>query len=190
MNDRIARTAWFKAEILPHEAALRRHLARARISAAEIDDLVAEAETRAYASDNWSTIENGRAYLFMIVKNLVVTAARRRRVVSLETMADLEVLGRADEQPGADAVVSSREELRCLQAAVEALPEKVRYVFTRRRVDGIRAERVADELGVGVSTIDKHLAKAMALLTQAMAQHEPIDHGQSKSVWRSDKQKR
>jgi RNA polymerase sigma-70 factor (ECF subfamily) len=190
MHDREARIAWFKAEILPHEAALRRRLARARLTPSEIDDLVAESETRAYAGEAWSSVENGRAYLFAIARNLMVTAARRRKVVSLEAMADLEVLGRADEQPAADAVVSSRQELRRLQAAVGALPEKARQVFIRRRIDGIPAERVADELGVGVSTIDKHLAKAMALLTRAMAEHEPMSQSQSKSAWRPGRQKR
>jgi RNA polymerase sigma factor (sigma-70 family) len=169
---------------LPHEAALRRHLARARLSPAEIDDLVAEAETRAYASEQWAAVENGRAYLFMIAKNLLISEARRRKVVSLEMMADLDALGRVDDQPTAEAVVSSREELRQLQAAVDALPEKTRYVFVRRRIDGIPAERVADELAVNVSTIDKHLGKAMALLTRAMAQHDPIGRTQSKKVWR------
>jgi RNA polymerase sigma factor (sigma-70 family) len=187
MSDRLARIAWFKVEILPHEAALRRHLAGARMSPAEIDDLVAEAQTRAYASDNWMTIDNGRAYLFMIVKNLIVTAARRRKVVSLEAMADLDILGRADEQPRADAIVSAREELRCLQAAVEALPEKARYVFIRRRIDGIPADCVADEMSVGVSTIDKHLAKAMAAVTRAMAHHGHVSYNQ-KSVWLLRKQ--
>ena len=180
MSDRLARTAWFKAEILPHEAALRRRLAGARLPGAEIDDVVAEAQVRAYASHCWPTVRDGRAYLFMIARNLLATAARRRRIVSLDTVADVDALGLAADQPSAEAVVSSREELRRLQAAVDALPAKTRYVFLRRRVDGISAGRLADELRVGVSTVDKHLAKAMALLTRAMAEHEPIGSEQSK----------
>lgn len=190
MSDRLARTAWFKAEILPHEAALRRHLARVRMSPAEIDDLVAEAQTRAYASERWMAVDNGRAYIFTIARNLMVNAARRRKIVSLETIADMDALGLADDRPAADAIVSSREELRHLQSAVDALPAKTRYVFLRRRIDGISADRVADELRVGVSTVDKHLAKAMASLTRAMAVHDPIGSVQSTSPWRLGKQKR
>lgn len=190
MSDRLARTAWFKAEILPHEPALRRHLRRAGLASAEIDDLVADAQTRAYASDRWQGVANGRAYIFMIARNLILDDVRRRKIVSFETFADFEALNLADEQPDAEAVVSSRDELRRLRAAIDALPEKTRYVFMRRRIDGIPADAVAKELRAGVSTIDKHLARALALLTQAMAEHDPISNSVSETAWRPGRQKR
>lgn len=182
-GDREARIAWFKAEVLPHEALLRRHLTRARLAPQEIDDLVADALTRAYASDCWASVRDGRAYVIMILRNLVISAARRRRIVSFDMMADMDGLGLAAEQPGPEAIVSSREELRRLQAAVESLPPRARQVLLMRRVENMSAAQVADQLGVGVSTVDKHLAKAMALLTRAMAEHEPLRSDRSTLSW-------
>lgn len=181
--DRDARIAWFKAEVLPHEAALRRSLARARLPRAEVEDLVADVLARAYAADSWAGVQDGRAYVFMILRNLLISAARRRRIVPFELIGDMEALQLAADQPGAEAIVSDREELRRLQAAVAALPPRAREVLLKRRVEGLPAARVAEELGVGVSTVDKHLAKAMALLTRAMAEHEPLRSERSQRPW-------
>ena len=81
MQDRAQRISWFKAEVLPHEPALRRYLGRVVRSREEVDDIVSEALASVYAADNWAEIANVRAYLFTIARNLVYDAVRRRRVV-------------------------------------------------------------------------------------------------------------
>jgi len=87
-----AKLEWFKAVILPQEAALRGRLRRILPANQELEDMVAEVLARAYATDNWENVTTGRAYLFTIARNLVIDTARRNKVVSFETIADLELL--------------------------------------------------------------------------------------------------
>lgn len=185
MNDRDARLAWFKAVILPHEAALRRQLRREGAEPGDIDDLVAEALARAYQVEDWARIDLGRSYLFSIARNLVLDAARRNKVVAFDTFADLEVLNLADERASVESVAIARDELRRLQKAVDRLPPRPRQVFLLRRLDGLRMEAVADRLSLSVSTVEKHFARAMALLTDAMAEHDPVAGTRRERPWRS-----
>ena len=79
MSDRAERIAWFMAGVLPHKASLRRFLRRTGAPDIDLDDLVSEALTRTYATEDWSRITNGRSYLFTIARNLVFDAARQHK---------------------------------------------------------------------------------------------------------------
>jgi len=181
--ERDERIAWFKAVVLPHEAPLRRHLRRTGAPPAEIDDLVAEALTRAYAAADWRRIDRGRSYLFAIARNLILDAARRSKVVAFDAIADIEALNLPDGQPSPEAAVSARDELRVLQAAVDRLPPRAREVFLLRRIDNLSLLEVADRLGLSVSTVEKHLTRAMTELTSAMAESEPVSGPQTGMAW-------
>lgn len=169
MADRAARLAWFKSIVLPHEAALRRHVRRLAAHNFDTDDIVSEVLTRAYATAEFERIDRGRGFLFAIARNLLTDMARRQSVISFDLMANLELLDVADDAPSTEAVVSSRDELRRLQLFVDSLPLQCRRVFLLRRVEELSPGEIADQLQLSVSTVEKHLAKAMALLTAAMA---------------------
>lgn len=173
MSDRAERTAWFKAQVLPHEAALRRRLAAMRIP--DVEDVVSEVLARAYASENWPRIDQGRAFVFQIARNMLTDAARRNAIVSIDFMADLESLHLDDGGPSPEASAAARDELRQLQKALDALPPQPRRVFLMRRVQDLSPQEIAVELRLSVSTVEKHLAKAMTAVTRALgaAEHAP-----------------
>lgn len=190
VHDLVARLAWFKSVILPHESALRRQVLRLASSDIDVDDVVSEALTRAYSASDWSRIDRGRGYLFTIARNLLFDAARRRAIVSFHTMADLDTLNVADDAPSAEAIVSAQDELRRLQEIVNTLSPRCRRVFLLRRVQERSLREIAVELGLSVSTVEKHLAKAMELLTQALAESDPVTSASTQPIWRRAKHRR
>ena len=161
-----AKLEWFKTVILPQEAALRGRLRRILPSTHELEDMVAEVLARAYATDNWENVTTGRAYLFTIARNLVIDTARRNKVVSFETIADLELLGGEN---NIEAQLHAREALRQVETIVESLPPQCRRVFILRRVHEKSMLEIADEMSLSVSTVEKHLAKAIAIVMRAWA---------------------
>ena len=184
MLDRAKRIKWFKAEILPHEPALRRYLGRVVRSREEVDDLVSETLTSVYSADNWPEIANGRAYLFAIARNLVYDAVRRRRVVAFETIADLDMLNLADTRPSAETVVSARDELRALIAALDLIPPRARQVFILRRIEGLTLKEIGERLGLSVKTVENHMSKAIAVFTANIHQSDAVSGSGSVSEWR------
>lgn len=167
-----AKLEWFKTVILPQEAALRGRLRRILPSTHELDDMVAEVLTRAYATDNWENVTTGRAYLFTIARNLVIDTARRNKVVSFETIADLELLGGEN---SIEAQLHAREALRQVEAIVESLPPQCRRVFILRRIHEKSMLEIAEEMSLSVSTVEKHLAKAIAIVMRAWSEREETD---------------
>ncbi|MCJ2182906.1 sigma-70 family RNA polymerase sigma factor [Novosphingobium sp. 1949] len=164
-----AKLDWFKSTILPHETALRARLRRILANTCDIDDMVSEAMTRAYAARNFSTITNGKGYLFSIARNMVIDNARRARVVSFDALGDAELIAA---EASAEALLQARDELRRLEEIVAALPAQCRKVFVLRRVHGKTVGEIAQEMGLSVSTINTHLARATLKVTQAIGQYE------------------
>ena len=167
-NER-ARLEWFKIEILPHEAALRRRLRRTFPQQSDLDDCVAEILARVYASNGWMTPTQGRALLFTVARNLLIDRARRNKVVKFEALSDADLLQHCHEP---EAALSARAELRLVERILATLPRQCRTAFVLRRVHEKSMTEIADVMGLSVSTVEKHLLKAVRLLMQGLAELE------------------
>lgn len=177
MSELLVRLEWFKAVVLPHEAAVRARLQRICPTGFDVDNLVAESLARAYQAHDIDRITAGRSYLFAIARNLLIDALRREAIVSLDFVADLDVL-RSDEAM-TERQIQARDELRWLQALVDRMPTQWRRVFLLRRVHDLSPATIAGEMGLSVSTVEKHLAKALKLVAQARAEREDQEFGRN-----------
>lgn len=169
MEDLHAKLEWFEREILPHTPVLRSRLRRLKSGSDDLDDLVSEVLTRAYANPRWQQVDKGRAYLFTIARNLLVDGARRQKVVAFDTIVEFEAL-----QSSYDfsAHLCARDQLRKLQPVLDGLPPQARRVFVARRLHEKPMAQIADEMGLSVSTVEKHLGVALAAFMRALAQQE------------------
>ncbi len=167
-----ARLEWFKAEILPHEAALRARLRRILPGRADLDDIAAEAMARAFATPDFARISAGRAWLFRLARNLFIDQARRSRIVAFEALADYELI--ADSRDS-EAALEARDALRRLQTIIEGLPIQCRRAFILRRIYERPVAEIAETMNLSVSTVDKHIARATAKVMTAMAEFGDLD---------------
>lgn len=162
-----ARLDWFKAEILPHEGALRARLVRVMPRRTDIDNIVAEAMARAFATENFVRVTSGRAWLFRVARNLVIDEARRAQIIKFEQLVDVDLI---EEIGAAEARLGARDTLRRLEAIVETLPIQARRAFILRRVHDKSVREIAEEMGLSVYTVDKHIARATAMVMRALAE--------------------
>jgi RNA polymerase sigma-70 factor (ECF subfamily) len=158
------RRRWFKAVILPHEATVRARLRRLCPAGFDVENLVAESLCRAYAAKDFDRIDAGRGYLFAIARNLLLDAMRRETIVSLDFVADLDILS----DDSLEASLTARDELRRLLGAVASLPPQCRRVFILRRIYEHSPREIAARMGLSVSTVEKHLAKGISLVVEAL----------------------
>jgi RNA polymerase sigma-70 factor (ECF subfamily) len=160
---------WFKQAILPHEGALRARVRSLQSCPADVDDLVAEVLARAYANSRWREVEHGRAFLFTTARNCIVDQIRRQKVVSFESVTDLDAF-----QGGLDleAQLCARDELRRIEAVIRAMPPQAALVFQKRRIEQKSTREVAEEMQLCVSTVEKHLSRSIRLIIQALAEQE------------------
>jgi RNA polymerase sigma factor (sigma-70 family) len=163
------RAVWLGSHIFPHEAGLRRWLARHPAdSGLEIDDVVQETYAILASMERVDHIRNSRTYLFEVAKSDVRQALRRSRVVTIDSFMNADVMDIPENAPSPERVAADREELRHVSAAIGDLPVRCREVFTLRKLQGLSQREVANRLGIAESTVEKHMIKALALLTDAI----------------------
>lgn len=146
---------WFAREVLPHEADLRRWLARFAADL-DIDDIVQE--TYAGLARHRDTVREARAFMFVVARNAVITALKQRRIVRIVAIADLDTFPLVDGGANGEQSLLGREELEMLQAALADLPERCREVLTLRKIEGLPQREVAARLGLSQSTVEKHVS--------------------------------
>ncbi|HUO20994.1 MAG TPA: sigma-70 family RNA polymerase sigma factor [Caulobacteraceae bacterium] len=161
------RAHWLARHILPHEPFLRRWLQSRKIGALEIDDIVQESYALLAALNSVEHIVNPKSYFFQTAKSLVLRDLRRAKVVSIETAGDLDVFGLVEQITPEDEV-SARQELRVVADALAGLPSRCRQAFELRKIDGLSHRQIAERLGLSERTVEKHLARALHLLMEAL----------------------
>ena len=68
------------------------------------------------------------------------------------------------EAPGAEQIVAGKQRLKRMLAALNALPPRARQVVILRRFENLTYLQIARRLGISVSAVEKHMARAMTAL--------------------------
>lgn len=156
--------AWFVREILVHEEALTRYLQRCWPHRDDIHDLRQEVYVRVYEAAGKSLPASPKSFLFASSRNLITDRLRRGRVVSIETMGDLEPLHVLVDEVSPERRFDGRQALRRLSEAFDRLPDRCRQVLWLRRVEELPQKVVASQLGISEKTVEKHVANGVRLI--------------------------
>lgn len=147
------RDAW--QALLPHRAALLR-MARARVSAADAEDVVAEALLRTVGKD----VEASQvgAYLNVVVRNLCTDLLRDQAMGAHREAYSVQHGG---PEPAVEEAVCDRAEAQWLAGQLGALPARQQQALALR-ARGLTLEVVARELGASYKTTESLLSRARA----------------------------
>jgi RNA polymerase sigma factor (sigma-70 family) len=152
---------WFAAEVQPHEAQLRKWLGARFPSVADHDDLVQESFLRLLRARTAGRIENTRAFLFTVARNVALNHIRQRRRLHPDGMAEIESGVVPDDRADTTEAVARRQEVGLLHEALAALPERCREVFVLRRIHGMSQKDIAARLGIAEKTVENHSLLAL-----------------------------
>lgn len=111
------------------------------------------------------------AYIFKIAANLLTDRKRRGGV----RQAFAEALS-ADTSAAIDnfdpyRIVSAREAIGLLWTSIQLLPEPTRQIFILYAVENIKKQNIAESFGVHHRTVEKHISKAIVLLSRKIERH-------------------
>lgn len=156
--------SWFAQEVLPLEPALLKFMRRGWRNESDIRDLCQDVYVEVYETAQREIPLSAKAFTFAVARNVLVDRIRREQIVSIEAVADPEVLGISVDEPGPDRTAIARQDLRRLQAALERLPESWRKAVIMRKVEGLSPREIAIRMGVAERTAFLHLASGLAML--------------------------
>lgn len=174
---------WFAREILAHEAALVRYLARTWPHRGDLHDLRQETYMRVYEAAKRTRPHSPKSFLFATARHLMADRIRRNRIVSMQAVGDLDALNVPVEEVSPEQQAHTRQELVQLARAFGALPPKCREVVWLRRVDELTQKEVATRLNISEKTVESHVVKGTRLLADMLfgrkAGSEQLDNPRS-----------
>ena len=169
-DDDHERRQWFRREVLPLADLLRANAARfSGGDTNDIDDLVHETYANLISFPGWRGIDDVPAFALVTLRNLARQAVRRRKVVPIEMVADLDQFDYPDQRPTAERTLEAREDLRLLVKVIAEMPPQCRRVFTLCKVYGLSHQEIAVRLGLSIFTVEKHVSKGLRICIERLA---------------------
>lgn len=144
-------------------ARIRSALLRRGRSEQDADDLVHEAWIRLASYSREHPVDQPEAFLMRTALNLSIDAHRASAIRGEQVLLEDVVI--IDARPSADDAVLARERLARLSECLMRMNEKTRAVFLAHRVDGLSYKQIAAQQGITVSAVEKHISKALLLVT-------------------------
>lgn len=151
-----------------YASALLRFISRQNVSPEEAKEIVQETYCRLQQLPQVETLESPRGYLFRTAINLARDTMRQRRRQYQRDMSNASdgsvAEDVASEAPTAYQVLKGQQELAIIRQAITELNPTCRQVFILHRFGNATYGQIAEQLGVSVSMIEKHVSAALAHL--------------------------
>jgi RNA polymerase sigma factor (sigma-70 family) len=157
---------WFVREILAHEAALTRYLARVCTSRADVLDTRHDIYVKIIEAARKARPLSPKSFLFTTARHLISDRVRRGRIVSLDLLGDLDTLNVLVDEISPEHCASMRQQLTRLALDFDRLSDRCREVIWMKRVEGLSQKDIAQRLKITEGTVELHLARGMKTLTR------------------------
>ena len=155
------------AVYLEQRAALLRFLC-ARLRNPELaEDVLQDLYIRLEGANLPPNIGNPSGFVFRMASNLSLDHIRKNKRSQLRDQAwsDLnsEKIGNQyqTDTPDADNALIAKERLSELKNKLKTLSPKAREAFERHKFEGQSYKQIAEEMGISIGTVGKHLGKAL-----------------------------
>jgi len=173
---------WFATEVLPHERQLQRYLLRVWRNPSDVPDLMQEVYVRVYERARDQRPQQPKAFLFATARNLMTDQLRMSRVVSIDTVQDVDGIEALVDEISPERRLSARQDLGRLAQAFDSLSDKCRDVIWFRRVEGLSQRETADRMGLKEDAIESQLARGIRALARAIFGAVDENHAPSSKV--------
>lgn len=111
------------------------------------------------------------AYIFKIAANLVTDRRRSGGIRQAFAEALSVEIGPSVDTFDPFRIASAREAVGLLWASIQLLPEPTRQMFILYAVENIQKQNIAESFGVHHRTVEKHISKAIVLLSRKIERH-------------------
>ncbi len=163
----------FKAELSSHfRLPLRAYFLKRTGNRTEAEDLTQDVLVRVLNQAETVDIATAKSYVFTAAANLLrdrIRQAAARRTDAHPELSDpsLTLSSRAlVEEISPERVLMARQTLQDVLKALEGLGQRTKDIFVLYRIEKMKQHEIANLYGLSHTTVERHLAKAIAFLTE------------------------
>lgn len=154
---------------------LRRYVRQFVNSNQEAEDVAQEAFVRAFVAEKKTRIEQPKAFLFQVARNVALTELKKKSRQIYQCIDDLSeselgMVGRSE-----DDQMETMELLDTYREVVGALPLKCRNVFILRKVYGFKHREIAEKMGISISSVEKYVRQGILACQDRLASRRKPD---------------
>ncbi len=166
---------------LENERAIKRYLSRYSSSLQDVDDYAQETFLRGFAAEIRIPVEEPKAYLFKVAKNVMLADIRKQsRSANGYLQETDDVTHILDEgQASVEEWLDGRKKLTLFAKAVAHLSPRCRKAFLLRRIDGLKYKQIANRMDISVSAVEKHVTNGLLKCNQYLREqgYQPSEFG-------------
>jgi RNA polymerase sigma-70 factor (ECF subfamily) len=155
---------------------MKKFLTRFLYRRQDIEDVVQEAYLRAYKAEKEAVIDQPKAFLFRVARNIALNELKSKshHITDYIEECDTQVLNHVT--PTLEDELQAQQHLGLYCEAIASLPPQCRKVSLLRKAHGLKHKEIAGHLGITVSSVEKHLRKG-ALACEAFLRAREEDAG-------------
>lgn len=158
----------FEEQQMPLKAFISRLIRKPQ----DIDDIAQETFVRAFLAEQKGAIQHPKAYLYRIARNLTfeILSKKSNKLTSyIEDSSDYTLLDSGEDIEGIAIV---REKLDRVKVAIAEMPPQCQRVFIMHKVYGFKYKEISQQLGISVSTVEKHIMTGLKKCRQSVKSQE------------------
>ena len=160
--------------ITEHDGALRRFLRMRQLSAADLEDVVQDVYLKLSRLDDpverfSKSPDSIRSYLFVMASNVIRDQARKAKARDAGRHRTFEEGASPINVITPDTIVDGQQRLRAVWQVLRRQKPAHRRAFLLSRFDNLSYRQIADELGISVSTVEKHISRVLLALRRELA---------------------
>lgn len=148
---------------------LRTLLRRQGRSREDAEDLIQEAFMRLHLYCRNGEVQQQEAFLARTVLNLSIDLHRKEHR-ELYVHEPVETLPLIDVRPTPDEALVAQQRLTKVASILDALAPRTREIFLMHRLEGYGCAQIAAHFDISVSAVEKHIARAVLSLMDAVGQ--------------------
>lgn len=138
----------------------------------EAEDALQETYVRMLTYRDRESLDFPRALVFRIARSVLTDRARRRASHHADEHVALDDGQIAAAEPLQERELAAQEEIRLLRQAIHELPPKCKQAFLLSRLRGRTYAQIAEQMGISIKMVEKHISHALALCRQKVTPPE------------------
>ncbi len=151
-----------------NESILRKYLRRFTSNFHDIEDITQETILRALNAEKKTDIEQPRAFLFGIARNVARKELEKRSKSIIDFIEDFDTKEYISKEPSQEENLEGRQRMLLFMDAAATLPAQCQKVFVLKKVYGYSHQEIAKQLGISISTTEKHVAAGLRRCSEFM----------------------